>query len=220
MSTTSKILSSLTPEFRFPRVYLKTENVTGSEEFSCCARHFFRRNTDVFQGKMTPHSAKRTAVRARWQLEEYTLRMQSKNGSHRISHSAAAHLLSPSPKGPLLVEGAVSQRLTGGRISAAADRLPLRGSWREAPERGPANVLKKKRQCKSTCALISQCCFNFRGYFDVLTPGFLPDSTGFPAETPRHSAQPLHGPHRKHAKIPPSSAVRAQPCPSAPCWKR
>ncbi len=33
----------------------------------------FRRNTDVFQGKMTRRTAKRPAVRVRWELEEYTL---------------------------------------------------------------------------------------------------------------------------------------------------
>ena len=35
---------------------------------------FFRRNTDVFQGKMTRRTAKRPAVRVRWELEEYTLK--------------------------------------------------------------------------------------------------------------------------------------------------
>ena len=34
---------------------------------------FFRRNPDVFQGKMTRRTAKRPAVRVRWELEEYTL---------------------------------------------------------------------------------------------------------------------------------------------------
>ena len=42
-----------------PRVYLKTHDVTGSEGFLRCARHFFRRNTDVFQGKMTRRTAKK-----------------------------------------------------------------------------------------------------------------------------------------------------------------
>ena len=37
------------------------------------SKTFFRRNTDVFQGKMTQRSAKRPAVRVRWELEEYTL---------------------------------------------------------------------------------------------------------------------------------------------------
>ena len=36
------------------------------------SKTFFRRNTDVFQGKMTRRSAKRPAVRVRWELEEYT----------------------------------------------------------------------------------------------------------------------------------------------------
>ena len=35
---------------------------------------FFRRNTDVFQGKMTRRTAKRPDVRVRWELEEYTLK--------------------------------------------------------------------------------------------------------------------------------------------------
>ena len=56
--------------FLTPRVYLKTENVTGSEEFSRCARHFFRRNTDVFQGKMTRRGVKRPAVRVRWEFSD------------------------------------------------------------------------------------------------------------------------------------------------------
>ena len=37
------------------------------------SKTFFRRNTVVFQGKTARFSAKRTAVRVRWQLEEYTL---------------------------------------------------------------------------------------------------------------------------------------------------
>ena len=37
------------------------------------SKTFFRRNTDVFQGKMTRRTAKRPAVRVRWELEEYTL---------------------------------------------------------------------------------------------------------------------------------------------------
>ena len=44
--------NNVTDLFGYCRVYLKTPNVTGGEEFSRCARHF-RRNTDVFQGKMT-----------------------------------------------------------------------------------------------------------------------------------------------------------------------
>ena len=35
------------------RVYLKTENVTGNEEFFALSKTFFRRNTDVFQEKLT-----------------------------------------------------------------------------------------------------------------------------------------------------------------------
>ena len=34
-----------------PRVYLKTENVTGSEEFSRCARHFFAGILTYFKEK-------------------------------------------------------------------------------------------------------------------------------------------------------------------------
>ena len=37
------------------------------------SKTFFRRNTDVFQGKMARRSVKRPAVRVRWELEEYTL---------------------------------------------------------------------------------------------------------------------------------------------------
>jgi len=36
------------------------------------SKTFFRRNTVVFQGKMVQLSAKRTAVRVRWQLGECT----------------------------------------------------------------------------------------------------------------------------------------------------
>ena len=35
---------------------------------------FFRRNTAVFQGKLARCTAKRPAVRVRWELEEYTLK--------------------------------------------------------------------------------------------------------------------------------------------------
>ena len=35
----------------FPRVYLKTLNVTGSEEFSHCARHFFAGILTYFKKK-------------------------------------------------------------------------------------------------------------------------------------------------------------------------
>ena len=31
---------------------------------------FFRRNTDVFQGKMARHTAKRPAVRVRWEFSD------------------------------------------------------------------------------------------------------------------------------------------------------
>jgi hypothetical protein len=31
---------------------------------------FFRRNTDVFQGKMTRRNAKRPAVRVRWEFSD------------------------------------------------------------------------------------------------------------------------------------------------------
>ena len=37
------------------------------------SKTFFRGNPDVFQGKMTRLTAKRPAVRVRWELEEYTL---------------------------------------------------------------------------------------------------------------------------------------------------
>jgi len=35
----------------YSRVYLKTENVTGSEEFSRCARHFFAGILTYFKEK-------------------------------------------------------------------------------------------------------------------------------------------------------------------------
>ena len=50
------------------------------------SKTFFRRNTDVFQEKMTQRSAKRPAVRVRWELEEYTLR---KNAPQRCTNSTA-----------------------------------------------------------------------------------------------------------------------------------
>ena len=53
----------------------------GSENWRCdrqrgifaLSKTFFRRNTDIFQGKMVQRSVKRSAVRVRWELEEYTL---------------------------------------------------------------------------------------------------------------------------------------------------
>ena len=53
-----------------PRVYLKTHDVTGSEGFLRCARHFFAGILDVFQGKMTRRTAKRPAVRVRWEFSD------------------------------------------------------------------------------------------------------------------------------------------------------
>jgi hypothetical protein len=44
------------------------------------SKTFFRRNTDVFQGKMVQRSVKRPAVRVRWELEECTLGALRKSG--------------------------------------------------------------------------------------------------------------------------------------------
>ena len=38
------------------------------DQASC--KTFFRRNTDVFQGKMVQRSVKRSAVRVRWELSD------------------------------------------------------------------------------------------------------------------------------------------------------
>ena len=52
------------------RVYLKTHDVTGSEEFLRCARHFFAGILTYFKEKMTRRTAKRPAVRVRWEFSD------------------------------------------------------------------------------------------------------------------------------------------------------
>ena len=61
------------------------------------SKTFFRRNTDVFQGKMVQRSVKRPAVRVRWELEEYTLdRPQTiSNVSLRYSANTVTERISP-----------------------------------------------------------------------------------------------------------------------------
>ena len=55
------------------------ESISGVSENSQCDRQreifalsktFFRRNTDVFQGKMVQRSVKRSAVRVRWEFSD------------------------------------------------------------------------------------------------------------------------------------------------------
>ena len=48
--------------------------------FFALSKTFFRRNTDVFQGKMTRRTAKRPAVRVRWELEEQHLPSGTRRG--------------------------------------------------------------------------------------------------------------------------------------------
>ena len=57
---------------RLPRVYSSNSQCDRQREIFALSKTFFRRNTDVFQGKMVQLSAKRTAVRVRWQLGECT----------------------------------------------------------------------------------------------------------------------------------------------------
>ena len=55
MASLAKLLTALPSALASSadRVYLKTENVTGNEEFFALSKTFFRRNTDVFQEKLT-----------------------------------------------------------------------------------------------------------------------------------------------------------------------
>ena len=84
------------------------------------SKTFFRRNTVVFQGKTARFSAKRTAVRVRWQLEEYTLdnrcdaeavpcRSPGQRGNHKLKdfcgraregHPPSGRIRRASPKSP------------------------------------------------------------------------------------------------------------------------
>ena len=57
----------------FPRVYSSNSQCDRQRGIFALSKTFFRRNTDVFQGKMAQRSVKRPAVRVRWELEEYTL---------------------------------------------------------------------------------------------------------------------------------------------------
>ena len=56
-----------------PRVYSSNSQCDRQRGVFALSKTFFRRNTDVFQGKMARRSVKRPAVRVRWELEEYTL---------------------------------------------------------------------------------------------------------------------------------------------------
>ena len=60
-----------------PRVYSSNSQCDRQREIFALSKTFFRRNTDVFQGKMVQRSVKRSTVRVRWELEEYTLRRQT-----------------------------------------------------------------------------------------------------------------------------------------------
>ena len=55
------------------RVYSSNSQCDRQQGIFALSKTFFRRNTDVFQGKMAQCSVKRAAVRVRWELEEYTL---------------------------------------------------------------------------------------------------------------------------------------------------
>ena len=54
----------------FVRAYLKTGEVTGSKEFSWRAKHFFAGILTYFKEKMTRRTAKRPAVRVRWEFSD------------------------------------------------------------------------------------------------------------------------------------------------------
>ena len=51
---------------------------------------FFRRNTDVFQGKMVQRSAKRPAVRVRWQFSDALYKQNAPISGSEISGKAPA----------------------------------------------------------------------------------------------------------------------------------
>ena len=74
----------------FPRVNLKTENVTDSEEFSCWASHFSAGILCVLQGKMVQRSAKRPAVRACWQFSDALYKQNAPISGSEISGKAPA----------------------------------------------------------------------------------------------------------------------------------
>jgi len=59
--------------FSLFRVYSSNSQCDRQRGIFALSKTFFRRNTDVFQGKMSQRSVKRPAVWVRWELEEYTL---------------------------------------------------------------------------------------------------------------------------------------------------
>ncbi len=69
---------------------LKTENVTDSEEFSCWASHFSAGILCVLQGKMVQRSAKRPAVRVRWQFSDALYKQNAPISGSEISGKAPA----------------------------------------------------------------------------------------------------------------------------------
>jgi len=57
----------------FSMVYSSNSQCDRQRGIFALSKTFFRRNTDVLQGKMAQRSVKRSAVWVRWELEEYTL---------------------------------------------------------------------------------------------------------------------------------------------------
>ena len=91
------------------RVYSSNSRCDRQRGIFALRKTFFCRNTDVFQGKMTRRTAKRPAVRVRWELEEYTLGSQGsicwKDGrEYRQSavpaKAAAIAVSNPAPRRP------------------------------------------------------------------------------------------------------------------------
>ena len=72
-TSTGRKPQMLSSGFCYARVYLKTHDVTGQRGIFALRKTFFRRNTDVFQGKMTRRTAKRPAVRVALGVFRYTL---------------------------------------------------------------------------------------------------------------------------------------------------
>ena len=72
------------------RVYSSNSQCDRQRGIFALSKTFFRRNTDVFQGKMAQRSVKRPAVRVRWELEEYTLKTFRKWRKKKVRASPAS----------------------------------------------------------------------------------------------------------------------------------
>ena len=126
---------------------------------------FFRRNTDVFQGKMTRRSAKRPAARVRWALEEYTLGTKI---FQRPRQSLPAGKMQPARKKRNILCGQGAARVQPGVVPCAAG-LPVADAAvlnREKKAAG-AEAHAECKEKKQPFHVLPPFCFTMPGFASV-----------------------------------------------------